>query len=148
MLCSPENSRHAKRTNAGGKSESHDALFWYAASGTADRGSPRPTVRPTPVPEEETRVKRQPPYAVVLYNDDVNGFDYVVDVLQKVFRYGQLKAFWLTLKAHVCGQSVVWTGSLEVAELKAEQMRSCGPDPRKRDCGGLPLHVSVEPLPN
>jgi ATP-dependent Clp protease adaptor protein ClpS len=83
----------------------------------------------------------------VLHNDDINGFDYVVGVLRKVFNYGRLKAFWLTLKAHVTGRSIVWAGSLEVAELKADQLRSCGPDPNKKHRGAPLLGVSVEPLP-
>jgi ATP-dependent Clp protease adaptor protein ClpS len=84
----------------------------------------------------------------VLHNDDINGFEYVVAVLRQVFNYGQLKVFWLTLKAHVTGRSVVWTSSLEVAELKADQLRLCGPDPNKKHRGAPPLGVSVEPLPN
>ena len=96
---------------------------------------------------EETNPRRQPPYAVVLHNDDINGFDFVIRVLRKVFHYGYPKAFWLTMKAHVTGRSVVWSGSLEVAELKADQIRSCGPDPNMVSRGAQPLQVSVEPLP-
>ena len=53
------------------------------------------------------KTKRQPPYAVVLHNDPMNGFDYVVRILQKVFGYGMTRAIWLTMKAHVSGQTVV-----------------------------------------
>jgi ATP-dependent Clp protease adaptor protein ClpS len=109
---------------------------------------PEPIVRPERRPEERTQAKRQPPYAVVLHNDDINGMDFVVGVLRKVFNYGRLKAVWLMLKAHCTGQSIVWTGSLEVAELKADQLRSCGPDPNARDRGAPPLGVSIEPLPD
>lgn len=94
-----------------------------------------------------TRTKRQPPYAVVLHNDDVNTFDFVIGVLMKVFRYKLTRAFWLTMQAHRRGKSIVWTGALEVAELKAEQVKSCGPDPTQRARGALPLRVTVEPLP-
>jgi len=106
-------------------------------------------VQPRTVPEEETgtRTKRQPPYAVVLHNDDLNGFDFVVEVLRKVFGYDLPKAHTLTLEAHERGRSIVWSGALEVAELKADQIRSCGPDPRMRAAGAQPLGVSVEPLP-
>ncbi len=108
-----------------------------------------PGLLPKVVPDEQTQLKRQPPYAVVLHNDDDNGFDYVVEVLRKVFNYGLIKAFRLTLKAHINGRSIIWSGSLEVAELKADQVRSCGPDPRTRSSQrvALPLRVSVEPLP-
>ena len=47
-----------------------------------------------------TKPKRQPPYAVILFNDDINGFDFVVGVLRKVFHYGLVKAFKLTITAH------------------------------------------------
>ena len=110
---------------------------------TADR---EPIVRPRAIPREVAQAERQPPYAVVLHNDDINGFEYVVGVLRKVFNYGRMKAFWLTLTAHVGGRSTIWSGSLEVAELKADQVRSCGPDPAKRSRGALPLCVSIEPL--
>jgi ATP-dependent Clp protease adaptor protein ClpS len=106
-----------------------------------------PDVRPETTSEEKNKPKQQPPYAVILHNDDINGFDYVVGVLQKVFHYSRTKAFWLTLKAHVGGQSVVWLGGLEVAELKADQLRSCGPDPTMKHRGAPTLGVSVEPLP-
>jgi ATP-dependent Clp protease adaptor protein ClpS len=105
-----------------------------------------PVVRPESRPREEQRTRRQPPYAVILHNDDINGFDYVIGVLRKVFHYGRMKAFWLTLAAHVRGWSTVWSGSREVAELKADQIRSCGPDPAKRSRGASPLRVSIEPL--
>ncbi len=102
-------------------------------------------VRPTRQPRELT--KQQPPYAVVLHNDDVNTFGYVMCVLQKVFHYDVPKAFTLTVQAHETGRSIVWTGSLEVAELKVDQIRSCGPDPQMKHIGAPPLAVSIEPLP-
>jgi ATP-dependent Clp protease adaptor protein ClpS len=112
------------------------------------QANPQPIVRPVPTPREHTEVRRQPPYAVVLHNDDLNGFDYVIGVLRKVFNYDYPKAHRLTMEAHSTGRSIVWTGSLEVAELKADQLRSCGPDPNAKSQGAPPLSVSVEPLPD
>ena len=96
--------------------------------------------------KEETRRKRQPPYAVILHNDEVNGMDYVVGVLKKVFGYSTTKSIALMLKTHQTGCAQVWSGALEVAELKADQMRSCGPDPSMADRGAGKLRVSLEPL--
>jgi ATP-dependent Clp protease adaptor protein ClpS len=102
------------------------------------------------VPREQTgtdtKPKRQPPYAVILHNDPVNGFGFVVGVLQKVFGYGTPKALQLTLTAHLRGRSTVWTGALEVAEFKAEQIQACGPDPAGKKPGAHPLGVSIEPV--
>src|SRR5262249_17941737 len=130
------------RTSQGG-----DAVTVIEAPDVPAETMPQPIVRPAAVPQERTEVKRQPPYAVVLHNDDINGFDYVVGVLRKVFNYGRLKAFWLTLKAHVTGQSIVWTVSLEVVEIKVDQLRSCAPDPNMKHRSAPTLGVTVEPLP-
>jgi ATP-dependent Clp protease adaptor protein ClpS len=105
--------------------------------------NPQPEVLPDE--ETETRTRRQPPYAVILHNDDVNGMDFVIGVLRKVFGYTIPKCFELMLEAHEKGRAVVWVGALEVAELKADQVRSCGPDPAAKARGAQPLGVSVEP---
>jgi ATP-dependent Clp protease adaptor protein ClpS len=96
--------------------------------------------------DTDVRTKRQPPYAVILHNDDVNTFEFVVGVVQKVFSYTLEKCVQLVLQAHETGRSVVWSGSLEVAELKADQIHSCGPDPDQKGKGAQPLRVSLEPL--
>lgn len=106
-------------------------------------------VAPAETPQRAKRgakPKRQPPYAVVLHNDPVNSFGHVVGVLGKVFGYGKVKALTLTLAAHETGRSIVWTGPLEVAELKADQIRSCGPDPGQVAAGAQSLSVTLEPL--
>lgn len=94
--------------------------------------------------QTDTRTRRQPPYAVILHNDDTNTMDFVVTVLRKVFGYTVEKCVELMMEAHEKGRAVVWVGALEVAELKADQVRSCGADPHvKKD--PHPLGVSVEP---
>jgi ATP-dependent Clp protease adaptor protein ClpS len=105
------------------------------------------TALPEARPEEatDTRTERQPPYAVVLHNDDLNTMPWVVLVLRKVFGYTVEKCIELMLEAHETGRSVVWVGPLEVAELKADQVHSCGPDPTTVDKGAQPLGVTVEP---
>jgi ATP-dependent Clp protease adaptor protein ClpS len=105
------------------------------------------TKRPRPETDSSTRPKRQPPYAVILHNDDLNTFEFVAGVLKRVFGYATPKAIHLTMEAHLQGRSVVWSGSLEVAELKADQIRSCGGDPEMRHKGAGALGVSIEPLP-
>lgn len=96
----------------------------------------------------DTKPKRQPPYAVVLHNDDYNGMEFVVRSLRKVFHYGRIKAMRLMWQAHVSGRCIVWTGMLEVAELKADQLRSCGADPSMKAFGASTLSVTIEALPD
>jgi ATP-dependent Clp protease adaptor protein ClpS len=106
------------------------------------------TAAPETRPEEQTdaRTKRQPPYAVVLHNDDVNTMEFVVAVLRRVFGYTVEKCVQLMLDAHHTGRVAVWTGALELAELKADQIISCGPDPDRAKDGAEPLRVTVEPV--
>ena len=94
--------------------------------------------------DSETRPKPQPPYAVILHNDDVNTMPFVVGVLRKVFHYGRVKSIKLMLQAHLKGRAVIWSGMREVAELKADQVKSCGGDPAALRPASA-LNVSVEP---
>jgi ATP-dependent Clp protease adaptor protein ClpS len=112
----------------------------------------RPAVREMPaeqtdrVDESGIEPDRPPRYGVVLQNDPINTIEYVVQVLRKVLGYGLARALRLTLQAHFTGRSVVWSGPLEVAELRAEQIQSCGPDPSRVAAGATRLSVSLEPL--
>jgi ATP-dependent Clp protease adaptor protein ClpS len=100
-----------------------------------------------PGPEESTRPKTQPPYAVILLNDDDHTFAYVIEVLGRVCGHGRWKAFKLAWTVHTAGRAVVWTGALEVAELKRDQIRGFGADPYARKTVEYPLGCVIEPLP-
>lgn len=107
--------------------------------------NPLPAVLPETDTDTESKTRRQPPYAVILHNDDLNTCEFVVIVLRKVFGYTVEKCVELMLEAHEKGRSVVWIGALEVAELKADQIHSCGADPGMKTKGAQPLAVTVEP---
>lgn len=95
----------------------------------------------------EARPKKQPPYAVVVFNDDEHSFQYVVEAFTKVFGYPLEKSYTLTLQIHNEGKGVVWSGVREVAELKRDQLRSVGPDFYAEKKVDFPLGVTIEPLP-
>lgn len=98
-------------------------------------------------PREDTKVDKLPPWAVVLHNDDINGFDFVIRCLQKVLGLGLTRAEALTTQAHVKGRAVVWSGHRELAELKASQLTARGADPTMMHRGAKPLRVTVEKMP-
>jgi ATP-dependent Clp protease adaptor protein ClpS len=108
---------------------------------------PEITVAPKTREEESTKTRRVPPYNVILLNDDHHSIEFVVEVLQKALGFNQQRAVLLTLQAHTEGRSVVYTGTKEVAELKAEQIQTFH-EVRERDGANLgPLGVSIEPAP-
>ena len=117
-------------------------------AGVTTDNSSMATTFPDVLPAEDTatRTRRQPPYAVILHNDDFNGMDFVVNVLRKVFGYTAERCIEMMMEAHEKGRCVVWVGTMEVAELKADQIHSCGADPAARAAGAQPLGVSVEPV--
>ena len=89
---------------------------------TAD---PLPDVLPDT--DTETRTQRQPPYAVILHNDDHNSMDHVVRSLQRsVPGMSRLKAEKVMLEAHNTGRAVVIVCPLELAELVRDRLQSCG----------------------
>jgi ATP-dependent Clp protease adaptor protein ClpS len=108
---------------------------------------PEITVAPKTREQESTNTRRVPPYNVILLNDDHHSIEFVVEVLQKALGFNQQRAVLLTLQAHTEGRSVVYTGTKEVAELKAEQIQTFH-EVRERDGANLgPLGVSIEPAP-
>lgn len=97
--------------------------------------------------KSDAKRKVQPPYAVIVENDDLHTFQYVIEVLQKVFGYAEEKAFILTSQVHYTGQAIVWSGALELAELKRDLIRGFGPDTYAMKPVTFPLGVRIEKLP-
>jgi ATP-dependent Clp protease adaptor protein ClpS len=105
---------------------------------------PKSGTKPKP---KDDKPKPQPPYAVIVLNDDLHTFPYVIETFQKVFGYSQEKGFQLAEQIHLRGQALVWSGTRELAELKQEQVRSAGTDYYANPPVKFPLGVRVEPLP-
>lgn len=79
--------------------------------------------------EEEQKTKRQPPYHVILMNDDDHTYEYVIAMLKELFGHPIEKGFLLARQVDSKGRAIVCTTSLEHAELKQEQIHGYGPDP-------------------
>jgi ATP-dependent Clp protease adaptor protein ClpS len=106
-----------------------------------------PDVGITTKPREREAIQmcRQPPYNVILENDDHHSFEFVIDVLRKVLSCTEQRAILLTQEAHTAGRAVIWTGSKEVAELKVEQVKSFHEIRASLKLG--PLGCYLEPAP-
>jgi ATP-dependent Clp protease adaptor protein ClpS len=100
-----------------------------------------------PAPAAGPRPKRQPPYAVIVENDELHTFDYVIEVLSKVCGYNRQKALLLAIEIDSQGKANVWSGSRELAELKCDQIRGMGPDHFAPRPVTFPLGAYIEPMP-
>ena len=107
-----------------------------------------PEVLPEIVPEEkqEEKVKHQPPYNVILHNDDDHSFEYVIAMLRKLFGHPPEKGYLMAWRVYTTGRVIVMTTALEVAELKRDQIHAYGPDPLIPRCKGS-MSASLEPAP-
>lgn len=76
------------------------------------------------ITEEKPEVDLDTPWNVVVYDDPVNLMTFVTLVLQRVFGYPKTKAETLMMEVHEKGESVVWTGEREMAELYVQQLQS------------------------
>ena len=97
-------------------------------------------------PELEEHIKRQPPYNVILFNDDDHTFHYVMVMLKQLFGYPEEKGYLMAEEVHNTGRCVVLTTTREHAELKRDQIHAFGPDPwSSRDCQGS-MSAAIEPV--
>lgn len=98
-----------------------------------------------PAPNTKSKPKVQPPYAVIVENDDFHTFEYVIEALAKVCGHSRQKAFLLAVEIDAQGKALVWSGTRELAELKCDQLRGLGPDYFAPKPVTFPLGVYIEP---
>ena len=94
--------------------------------------------------EQDSRPKRQPPYHVILLNDDDHTVEYVVLLCQTIFAYPVEKGLQIAGEVHFKKRCILWTGPLEVAELKQDQIHSLGKDELVSHCKGC-MTAILEP---
>ena len=97
---------------------------------------PGPATLPEADIEREQKTKRQPPYNVVLLNDDDHTYEYVIEMLKALFGHPVEKGYQLAKIVDTKGRAIVCTTSLERAELKRDQIHAFGADPRIPRCKG------------
>ena len=114
-----------------------DASNTAVAEPTADaKATPRADPRPKP--------KQMPPYNVVLLDDQLHTYDYVIEMLRGVFGYNEIKGYLLAKAVDTQGRVIVYQTHKELAELKRDQIVGFGADTRiaASKCG---MSAVVEP---
>ncbi len=72
--------------------------------------------------EPKTKTKRPPMYKVILLNDDYTPMDFVVVVLEQIFRKTHEAALQLMLEVHKKGAALAGIYTRDVAETKVDQV--------------------------
>lgn len=92
------------------------------------------------VTKEKTKVNISEPgfYKVIFLNDDVTPMEFVIDVLQKVFRHSAETSTEITLDIHNNGSAVAGVYTYEIAEQKGVETTVLARN------SGFPLQVKIE----
>ena len=85
-----------------------------------------------------------PLYRVVLLDDNDHTYDYVIEMLQKIFIFTLEQAYRHAETLERAGRTVLITCELREAEFARDQIRSYGPDWRLPRSKG-PMHAIIEP---
>lgn len=94
--------------------------------------------------DTDRKLRYQPPYHVILLNDDEHSYEYVIVMLKDLFGYPVEKGFQLAREVDTQGRAIVITTTLEHAELKRDQIHAYGPDKSIQRCKGS-MSAIIEP---
>ena len=99
---------------------------------------PKPAIEIEVAPEEDVETQIDPPCRVLLHNDDVTPYDFVIVVLRTVFKFSFIKAVAVTQRAHVTGMAYVGSYPCEEAKYLVGQAHGMA------RVEGYPLTLTVE----
>ena len=86
-----------------------------------------------------TELKRPPPYRVLLHNDDYTPMDFVVMILEVVFKKAEPEAVEIMLDVHKRGRGVAGVYPFAIAETKLARAHEYAEE------NEYPLRCSMEP---
>lgn len=109
------------------------------ASDTAIMTPPKATAG-----KPDRKPKRQPQYHVILLDDDDHSYEYVVEMLSRLFCHPVPRAYQMAVEVDTTGRVIVDTTTLERAELKRDQIHAFGADHRIPRCKGS-MFATLEP---
>lgn len=98
---------------------------------TAEKTAPKPAPA-KPRPEDKKKPQKLPPWNVVLLDDDEHSYEYVIEMLGKLFAHPKEKAYLLAKEVDASGRVIVLTTHKEKAEFKRDQIHGYGADAHRR----------------
>jgi ATP-dependent Clp protease adaptor protein ClpS len=105
---------------------------------------PKRTKTKKPALKRRPKLRKLPPYNVILLDDNDHTFEYVVEMLAKVFSYPEDKGNELAKTVDDSGKVIVLTTHKELAELKCDQITTYGADWRLERSKGA-MSAVIEP---
>src|SRR5579871_2694646 len=103
-----------------------------------------PSTTPAPDIKQDVRDQHTPLFNVVLLDDDDHTYEYVVEMLVKLFAFSESAAWNRAVDVDTNGRTIVVTCEREIAEFGRDQIHSYGADWRMPWCKGS-MSAIVEP---
>jgi len=94
------------------------------------------TLPALPAPTRTTRTQKPWLWNVVLLNDEDHTYEYVIEMLSRVFGHKVEEGFAIAKRVDRDGRAVCMTTHRELAELKQELVHGFGRDVRLQACVG------------
>lgn len=105
---------------------------------------PGPSTDTRNLPDADTSVDRLVPWNVVLLDDDDHTYEYVIEMVRRLFGYSAEHAWRIASTVDTRGRAVLLTTHKEHAELKRDQVHAFGRDPRM-DVSRGSMSAIIEP---
>lgn len=93
-------------------------------------------IQTEPTVQTDSATQHAPRYNLILLDDDDHSYEYVIEMLVAIFGHSEQQAFKFALEVDATGRAIVFTGHLELVELKQDQVHSFGADWRIAQCKG------------
>jgi ATP-dependent Clp protease adaptor protein ClpS len=103
-----------------------------------------PTSAPAPYVESSEQDQLTPLWNVVLLDDDEHTYDYVIEMLVKLFFKTVQEAYHHAVEVDTAGRTVLLTCEREAAEFARDQVHGYGKDWRMPKCKGS-MSAVLEP---
>ncbi len=98
-----------------------------------------PAVRIAPEERDNAEVELDPPYRIVIHNDEVTPMDFVINILTGIFELNRTDAEVVMLTAHFTGQAHVQTVGFEEAKYRVGKAHGLA------RANNYPLTFTIEP---
>jgi len=95
--------------------------------------------------EKEEKTRKQPKYHVIIWNDEEHTYEYVIELLMRLFSHPFERAFQITHEVDRAGKGIAYTCHMELAELKRDQILAYGADWRMPQISRGSIRATIEP---